>query len=204
MRYLSHLELTKAIMRAMRRANFPLKYSSGFHPSPRVSFGPALGVGIAGLREYLDLELIPPFEIETLRINLNKTLPEGIRVERIAVSYGKEKSLDSFIMRYLYDVAHDEGISVERFLERDEVLVRREKGLVDLKELVEAIERVDNRTVRLTVRDQGAIRVRLEELLAEIFGEAAGNLEVTRIAMFGWDGDWVKPMEGEEIWAAKS
>lgn len=204
MRYLSHLELTKAIMRAMRRADFPLKYSSGFHPSPRVSFGPALGVGIAGLREYLDLELMPPFEIETLRVNLNKTLPEGIRVERIAVSYGKEKSLDSFIMRYLYEVAHDEGISVERFLERDEVLVQREKGLVDLKELVEAIERVDNRTVRLTLRDQGAIRVRLDELLTEIFGEAAGNVEVTRIAMYGWDGDWVKPMEGEEIWAAKS
>lgn len=204
MRYLSHLELTKAIMRAMRRADFPLKYSSGFHPSPKVSFGPALGVGIAGLREYLDLELLPPFEIETLTANLNKTLPVGISVVRMAVFYGKEKSLDSFIMRYTYEIVHDEGISVEGFLAKDEVLIQREKGLVDVKELVEAMERVDNRTVRLTVRDQGAIKVRLDELLAEIFSGAAGNLEVTRTDMYGWDGDWVRPMEGEEIWAAKS
>jgi hypothetical protein len=75
---------------------------------------------------------------------------------------------------------------------------------VDLKELVEAIEKVDHRTVRLTVRDQGAVKVRLDELLTEIFGEASGDLSVTRTAMYGWDGGWVKPMEGEELWAAKS
>ena len=204
LRYLSHLELTKAIMRAMRRANFPLKYSSGFHPSPKVSFGPALGVGIAGLSEYLDLELIPPFEIDALMANLKRTLPEGIGVERMAVLFGKEKSLDSFVLRYTYEIVGDETISAERFLETDEALIQREKGPVDLKELVEAIEKVDHRTVRLTVRDQGAVKVRLDELLTEIFGEASGDLSVTRTAMYGWDGGWVKPMEGEELWAAKS
>jgi radical SAM family uncharacterized protein/radical SAM-linked protein len=203
MRYLSHLELTKAIMRAMRRAGFPLKYSSGFHPSPRVSFGPALGVGIAGLSEYLDLELVPPFETGTLMVNLNKTLPAGIRIERMAVSYGKEKSLDSFIIRYVYEITCNGGLSLGTFQEKDAVMVQREKRLVDVKEFVEAIERVDDRTVLLTVRDQGAVKVRLDELLAEIFGDAAGTCEVTRTAMYGWDGEWVKPMEGEELWAAK-
>jgi radical SAM family uncharacterized protein/radical SAM-linked protein len=203
-RYLSHLELTKAIMRAMRRANFPLKYSSGFHPSPRVSFGPALGVGIAGLSEYLDLELIAPVEIDALTANLKLTMPQGIGVERMAVLFGKEKSLDSFVMRYTYEIIGDEEISIEGFLEKDEALILREKGSVDLKELVEAIEKVDCRTVRLTVRDQGAVKVRLDELLTEIFGEASGGLSVTRTAMYGWDGGWVKPMEGEELWAAKS
>ena len=203
MRYLSHLELASAIMRAMRRAGFPLKYSGGFHPAPKVSFGPALGVGTAGLKEYMDLELIPPFEIGALMVNLNSTLPEGIRAEKMAVSYGKEKSLNSFIMRYTYEISHGEGLSVRGFLERDVVMSQRDKGSVDIRELVEGIETVDNNTVRLTVRDQGSIKVRLEELLAEIFG-AVENLQVTRTAMYGWDGDWVEPMEGEKIWAVKS
>jgi hypothetical protein len=36
-RYLSHLELTTALIRAMRRAEFPFRFSEGFHPAPKVS-----------------------------------------------------------------------------------------------------------------------------------------------------------------------
>ncbi|MEK7741478.1 MAG: TIGR03960 family B12-binding radical SAM protein, partial [Nitrospirota bacterium] len=64
LKYLSHLELVTAIFRSMRRAEIPMRYSQGFHPSPKVAFGPALGVGIAGIREYFDMEITPPFDID--------------------------------------------------------------------------------------------------------------------------------------------
>ncbi len=55
LKYLSHLELSRLIERALRRANIPFSYTEGFHPTPRISFGPALPVGVEGLREYFDM-----------------------------------------------------------------------------------------------------------------------------------------------------
>jgi uncharacterized protein (DUF2344 family) len=56
-RFFSHLELIKTIERALRRAEIPLAYSEGFHPHPKLSFGPALAVGVNSIDEYFDLGL---------------------------------------------------------------------------------------------------------------------------------------------------
>jgi hypothetical protein len=56
-RFLSHLELVRVFSRALRRSGLPLVFTQGFSPHPRVSYGPSLGVGVAGRREYLDVEL---------------------------------------------------------------------------------------------------------------------------------------------------
>src|SRR5574342_830996 len=55
---LSHLETMTAVLRAVRRARLPVAFSQGFHPKPRVSFGPALPVGVESHCEHLDLELL--------------------------------------------------------------------------------------------------------------------------------------------------
>jgi radical SAM-linked protein len=203
-RYLSHLELMTAIVRGMRRADFPLQYSSGFHPSPKVSFGPALPVGTAGMKEYLDFELVPPFDIDRGLEDLNGTFPKGLRISRMAPLYGKEKSLNSFVVRYGYRIRREGGLSDNGFLLRDEVLVKRKETSVDVRKMVEELRRADLETFVLTVCDQGEVKVRLDELLPEIFGVQATELDITRIAMFGWDRGWIEPMEGARAWAARS
>jgi radical SAM family uncharacterized protein/radical SAM-linked protein len=203
-RYLSHLELTTAVIRAMRRADFPFRYSSGFHPAPRVSFGPALGVGVAGLSEYLDLEVIPPFRTEKALAALNDTLPDGIFAEKMIVLPGGEKSLDSFIIRYCYEIRHADGLQAGPFLDSERVVISRDDGPVDIRPLVETLEQIDAETFRLVVKDSGKIRVRLDEVLPEVFGLAYEELDVTRTAMFGWDGEWSDPIERASVWTAKS
>src|SRR3954466_14771967 len=54
---LSHLETMTALLRAFRRAKLSIPHSQGFHPKPKVSFGPACPVGTESRAEYLDLEL---------------------------------------------------------------------------------------------------------------------------------------------------
>ncbi len=203
-RYLSHLELMTAIVRALRRAGFRLKYSGGFHPSPKVALGPALGVGIAGLKEYLDIEMTPPFSKESFLETLNGVLPEGIRANKIVLLDKREKSLNSFVVRYTYEIKSAKGLDSSGFSERKEILVERKEELVDIKKMVEEAERLDENTFRLTVRDQGELKVRLGELMPELFRVPAEELDITRLAVFGWDGIWSEPIESEGIWAAKS
>jgi len=198
-RYLSHLETTTAIIRAMRRAEFNFRYSSGFHPSPRISFGPALRVGIAGLREYLDLELIPPVRTEAALRDLNRTLPEGFHADRMEMLFSREKSLNSFIIRYTYEIKYGEYLDIDGFMEKKEVLVQRDNNkLVDVRELVDELIRIDDRTVRLTVRDRGEIKARLDEILQAVLGLPAEELNITRLAMFGQDEDWRELLNGEK------
>lgn len=54
---LSHLEVARALERAVRRADLPYAVSQGFSPHMRIAFGAALPVGVGGEREFYDLLL---------------------------------------------------------------------------------------------------------------------------------------------------
>ncbi|MFA5354821.1 MAG: TIGR03960 family B12-binding radical SAM protein, partial [Thermodesulfovibrionales bacterium] len=129
LRYLSHLELTTAILRAMRRVEAPLDFSKGFHPSPRVSFGPPLSVGVGGESEWFDMEVFIPFEIEAFRERMNRTLPEGIRINRIGVVPLNAPSLSSFLTRYAYHVRGEGPWTIQ---DRDLIVQRDNNKEVDI------------------------------------------------------------------------
>ena len=60
---LSHLEVARALERAVRRAGLPFAVSNGFSPHMRIAFGAALPVGVGGTDEIFDLLLlryVPP------------------------------------------------------------------------------------------------------------------------------------------------
>jgi len=55
--FLGHLDLMRLLARSFRRADLPLAVTRGFSPKPRVSFGPALGLGVPSLGELMDVDL---------------------------------------------------------------------------------------------------------------------------------------------------
>ena len=75
---LSHLETLHTLLRAIRRARLPVAFSQGFHPKPRVSFGPALPVGVESRSEYMDLELIGAADPAGVLSSLRAELPPGL------------------------------------------------------------------------------------------------------------------------------
>ncbi len=82
LRYLSHLELMRALQRALRRAGVPLAYTQGFNPQPRVSVAQALAVGVEGLRELGELELTARVEPAELLSRWNAHLPPELKILR--------------------------------------------------------------------------------------------------------------------------
>ncbi|MDR2753351.1 MAG: TIGR03936 family radical SAM-associated protein [Oscillospiraceae bacterium] len=79
-KYISHLDLMRAMSRAVRRAALPLWYTEGFHPHPYLSFPLPLPLGQEGLREALDLRLEQALPEAEIAARLGAALPEGIRV----------------------------------------------------------------------------------------------------------------------------
>lgn len=70
---LSHLEVARALERAVRRAGLPFAVSQGFSPHMKIAFGAALPVGVGGVRELFDLQMTdyvaPERALEALREN---------------------------------------------------------------------------------------------------------------------------------------
>ncbi|MGI6045892.1 MAG: TIGR03936 family radical SAM-associated protein [Eggerthellaceae bacterium] len=56
--YLSHLEVARALERAVRRARLPYAISQGYSPHMKIAFGSALPVGVGGEDEICDLQLV--------------------------------------------------------------------------------------------------------------------------------------------------
>jgi radical SAM-linked protein len=54
-RFLSHLDVARALLRAFRRSRIPLAVSGGKDRRPKVSFGPPLPLGMTSTAEYLDV-----------------------------------------------------------------------------------------------------------------------------------------------------
>ncbi len=79
-RMVAHLEYLKMFHRAVRRAGLPVRFSQGFHPTPKISFLEALPMGVASEAELVDLELHYPVPLDQLRDSLNRQLPEGFHV----------------------------------------------------------------------------------------------------------------------------
>jgi radical SAM family uncharacterized protein/radical SAM-linked protein len=203
LRYLSHLEIVTMFHRAIRRAGFPLEFSKGFHPAPNMSFGPPLGVGISGLREYFDMEITPPFDLVMNTRKLNETLPDGISVHAMSVVPAEEPSLNAFIRRYEYDIKGADISAVQRFLSKKEVLVAREKGTINIRTMVEEAITHDENTVSLFVADQEDTKVRLGEIIPLLCDKSLEELDITRVALYGWRGNWIMPLERSFQWTAK-
>ena len=77
-RHLSGLEIQSLWGRVLRRAGFPVAYSEGFNPAPRLSFSPALPVGTESVAEFVEAEFTLPVVASELEKKLPGILPEGI------------------------------------------------------------------------------------------------------------------------------
>lgn len=77
--FLSHLDVIRALPRSFRRLEIPLFYSSGFHPKPDMTFGPALSLGVASLAEAVDMRIAADLEPEAILEDLNAGAQRGFR-----------------------------------------------------------------------------------------------------------------------------
>ena len=83
LKYIGHLDISKAWQRILRRAGWPLAYSEGFNPQPKITFAAALPVGCTSEHEVMDAVLSPALEIDDARARLERALPPGIKLRSI-------------------------------------------------------------------------------------------------------------------------
>ncbi|MBI5561834.1 MAG: TIGR03960 family B12-binding radical SAM protein [Deltaproteobacteria bacterium] len=154
MRFLGHLELVSAVLRAARRAGIPIRYAEGFHPLPKLSFSPPLPVGVESIDEHVDMELIPrsgPMDPRDISERLNREAPEGLRFSPSAPAPLKSAPASAMMTEYL------------AFL-KDSPLDKRGGA----KDAAGGFEDIDGFIRAFHAKESCVIRIRKEDKTAEV------------------------------------
>jgi radical SAM-linked protein len=114
-RFLSHLELSQALVRALRRSSLTLAYSFGYHPHPKISFATATAVGMGSRQEYADITAQEYLsDLNLLKSEINSALPEGIEILEISKLSFEEKAIAQMLKGFEYELYLPDTIDSSR------------------------------------------------------------------------------------------
>lgn len=80
LRFSSTRDFSRALERALRRADVPMAFSAGFHPHPLISYANGAPTGTASEAEYFEIRVTERVDAEAVRAALDEALPDGIDV----------------------------------------------------------------------------------------------------------------------------
>lgn len=152
MKFISHLDLLRFFDRLLKKSQIPVKYSQGFHPRPKMSFGSPVPLGTEAYDELMDFELESPMSNEEVFERLNSSNVMGFRVNKVEEVPRKSSIMEEYtIMIYEIEGSEKDILKLEELLNRDEIVeVKEKKGKIvtrDLKVRVKSFKRDNNKII---------------------------------------------------------
>lgn len=187
LRFVGHLDLAKTWERVFRRAEFPIVYSQGFNPQPKMQLASALPLGISSDCELLDVWCREPVAVGEAAARLNAVSPPGLRTLHVEEVDSKAPALQNLVTSADYLIEVDEADSeplagiVTAVVAQSAIIRERRGKSYDLRPLILGLElREGGVWARLAQGSQGTGRP--DELL-EAMGLPSNLARVRRLAL---------------------
>ena len=150
MKFISHLDLLRFFERLFNKAEIPVKYSEGFHPRPKMSFGSPISLGTEAYNEIMDFETDAEISNEEVVKRLNGSPVLGFKVHKVEEVPRKSSIMEEFTnMLYTVEGSQEDMDKLEKLFNRNEILeVREKKGKTvtrNLKERLKTFSREGNK-----------------------------------------------------------
>jgi len=102
--FISHLDLINTIQRILRRSGIPAEFTQGFHPKMKLTFLPALPLGMRSREEILELVVEKDIAPEIFLERLNQVSPAGLYFHRLEKIEPSRPSLNREVKAVLYSL----------------------------------------------------------------------------------------------------
>ncbi|MFO7653515.1 MAG: TIGR03960 family B12-binding radical SAM protein [Candidatus Krumholzibacteriia bacterium] len=148
---MTHHDLLRLWPRLLRRAGLPVVYTEGFHPHAKLSYTPALPMGMESDGEQVELMLRAPLPADEVVAALAPLLPEGMEIvgchlgERLSMS----RRLTALRMRVTFAPRPDAGFAAVADACRE--LLARESWVV-VRDGKKPVKRLEVRPRLLSLR----------------------------------------------------
>jgi len=191
-RFFSHLEVLQLIFRAVTRAGVPVLYSQGFNPSPRISFSPALPVGVESEAEYFDMDIASIIDdTESVIEKLDRQLPEGMKVFALEAAPESEAATQviSYRVHLNKQLTAGQQEKINQFPEQESFVIERirkkKKKALDIRPLVKHLQASGNDVHLELFSISGRAGVSPKEILHHIVGLDEENVLLARVKKTG-------------------
>jgi radical SAM-linked protein len=204
LKYISHLDMVRMFDRAVRRAEIPIAFSTGFNPQPHIVFALPMGVGMTSECEYAQFEMASDVEPEEFILKLNNNLPKGIRVLKARYVNCKESLMTSvYFARYNIRILHKEDADTaaqkyKSLTNQETIFVdkKTKSGIkkIDIKQYIveHRIVMMDNNTfsIEILVNAGSISNLRPELFISALENVGKINIEdycIHRVGLYGKD-----------------
>ncbi len=152
-KFIGHLDVMRLFQRAIKRANLPVAYSQGFNPHQLLSFANPLTLGTTSEGEYGDFEMAEKIEPTLIMAELNKVLPNGVRVlDSVLITQKTDSAMAAIdgakYIVFLEELAKRDSLQedIKRYLSQKEILVlkktKKNEKITDIKPDIFEIKKI--------------------------------------------------------------
>lgn len=126
-KYISHLDITRCMKRALRRAGIPVWYTEGFNPHAYMTFALPISLGFESLCETMDIRLTDPMPFDEIQNRLNRALPEGLTITKVGkpVKTANEIAYSRYVLTARLDGCTGPASCFEQFVAQPQILVEK-------------------------------------------------------------------------------
>lgn len=157
-RYISHLDVARALERALNRAKIPLAYSQGYNKRPRMQLAAALPLGFTSECEIADIWLMETLEPEVAHEMMMSKMAPGIEILEVMEIPLSAPAAQTLTAESKYEVIildpvdmTDLQSKIDAFMSAESVERERRGKVYDLRELVLdlTLEETEDRALHL-------------------------------------------------------
>ncbi len=190
-KFISHLDFLRTIVRTFRRAELPVKYSEGFNPHMVITIGLPLSVGTTSVCDCLEVELTEEIDIPTAIDRINAVAPRGIKINGIKKAEGLTPMYGIDSADYTAEFTSDKPISIEEYISEPEVMIekksKRKINEVNIKDFIRNIDVVSSdgvsHSLKLHLNAGNTSNLKPELVLKSMekfFGCTISNIKIER------------------------
>ena len=179
MKFIGHLDIMRYFQKAIRRAEIPIAFTSGYSPHMIMSFANPLGVGLTSDGEYFDIELTESIASKEAVRRLNEQMVDGMEIVSFVQIPDDKKSKGMSIVAgadYLSSVKNgslpeDLAEKLEGFYAQNEICVvkktKKSEKEVDIRPMIYKLECRDGKIYMRVAA--GSVQNLKPELVTEAF-----------------------------------
>ena len=179
MKFIGHLDIMRYFQKAIRRAEIPIAFTSGYSPHMIISFANPLGVGLTSDGEYFDIELTESIASKEAVRRLNEQMVDGMEIVSFVQIPDDKKSKGMSIVAgadYLSSVKNgslpeDLAEKLEAFYAQNEICVvkktKKSEKEVDIRPMIYKLECRDGKIYMRVAA--GSVQNLKPELVTEAF-----------------------------------
>lgn len=200
LKFISHLDLNRLLIRTVRMAKIPIWYTEGFHPHPYLNIALPLSLGHIGDNEILDIKILDDnINGDQIVSALNSVCPLDLKFSKAYEPQQKTANI-GFAE---YEIAFSDGGEIynnlEAFLKAQEIICNKKTKKGDIKQIniapdikASKLKKGDNTTLYLTLPAGSEKNINPELLLTAFYEKYSQNYycySVNRVSILDKNGD---------------